>query len=161
MIMIKNVYSCIAKFKKDNPNGKFFIILLGTDRLEGFFGLIRTAVGTDCNVDILQLGSRASGLTEVAVILALHPKWDRSPRQLTLRAVTKEIEDFTYKVDHINPASWHGNVYVKDMNLHACWLLGHQKAVELVPKARSIFESAEAKGNVDFLSPFGSILINK
>ena len=38
MIMIKNVYFCITKFKKDNPNGKFFIILLGTDRLEGFFG---------------------------------------------------------------------------------------------------------------------------
>ena len=84
MIMIKDVYFCIAKFKKDNPNGKFFIILLGTNRLEGFFGLIRMAVGTDCNVDILQLGSWASGLTEVAVILALHPEWDCSPRQLTL-----------------------------------------------------------------------------
>ena len=73
MIMIKNVYFCITKFKKDNPNGKFFIILLGTDWLEGFFGLIWTAVGTDCNVNILQLGSCASGLTEVDVILVLHP----------------------------------------------------------------------------------------
>ena len=117
-------------------------------------------MGTDCNVDILQLGSRASGLTEVAMILALHPEWDRSPRQLTLQAVTKEMEDFTYKVDHINPASWRGNIAVKDVNLHTCWLLGCQKAVDLIPKARSVFESAEAKGDVDFLSPFGSILVN-
>ena len=161
MIMIKNVYFCIAKFKKDNPDGKFFIILLGTNCLKGFFGLIRTAVGTDCNVDIFQLGSRASGLTEVAVILALHPEWDRSPRRLTLQAVTREMDEFTYKVDHINPASWHGNVHVKDVNLHSCWLIGHQKAVESIPKAQSIFESAEAKYDVNFLSPFSSILMNK
>ena len=161
MIMIKNVYFCIAKFKKDNPDGKFFIILLGTDHLEGFFGLIRTAVGTDCNVNIFQLGSCASGLTEVAVILALHPEWDRSPRRLTLQAVTREMDEFTYKVDHINPASWRGNVHVKDVNLHTCWLIGRQKAVELIPKARSVFESAEAKYDVNFLSPFGSILVNK
>ena len=74
MIIIKNIYFCIAKFKKDNPNGKFFIILLGTDWPGGFFGLIQTAVGTNCNINILQLGSHASGLTEVAVILALHPE---------------------------------------------------------------------------------------
>ena len=117
-------------------------------------------MGTDCNVNILQLGGRASGLTEVAVILALHPEWDHSPRQLTLQAVMKEMEDFTYKVDHINLASWHGNVAVKDVNLHTCWLLGHQKAVDLIPKAQSVFESAEAKGDVDFLSPFSSVLVN-
>ena len=117
-------------------------------------------MGTDWNVDILQLGSHASGLTEVTMILALHPEWDCSPRQLTLQAMTKEMEDFTYKVDHLNPASWHGNVAVKDVNLHTCWLLGRQKAVDLIPKARSVFESAEAKGDINFLSPFGSVLVN-
>ena len=161
MIMIKNAYFCVAKFKEDNPNGKFYIILLGTDRLEGFFGLIRTAVGTDCNVDLFQLGSRASGLTEVAVILALHPEWDRSPRRLTLKAMTKEMKEFTYKVDHINPASWRGDVHVKNVNLHACWLLGRQKAIELIPRAESVFNNAEANDDIDFLSPFGTILVNK
>jgi hypothetical protein len=40
MIMVKNAYFCIAKFKVDNPKGKIFIVLLGTDRLEKFYGLI-------------------------------------------------------------------------------------------------------------------------
>jgi hypothetical protein len=40
MLMVKNVYFCIAKFKIDTPNGTFYIILLGTDRLELFFGLV-------------------------------------------------------------------------------------------------------------------------
>ena len=74
ILMVKNAYFCVAKAKVDNPSGKFYLILLRTDRLETFFGLIRTAVGTDANVDMLQLGSHVSGLTEVAVILAEHPE---------------------------------------------------------------------------------------
>ena len=41
MIMIENVYFCIAKFKKDNPNGKFFIILLVLTDLRAFLVLFR------------------------------------------------------------------------------------------------------------------------
>ena len=57
LLMIKNVFYCVAKAKVNTPQGKFYLILLGTDRLETFFGLICTAVGTDANIDILQLGS--------------------------------------------------------------------------------------------------------
>ena len=34
MIMIKNVVFCMAKAKIDNPDGEFWLILLGTDCLE-------------------------------------------------------------------------------------------------------------------------------
>jgi hypothetical protein len=40
MIMTKNVFFCVAKEKVDNPSGKLYIITLGTDRLETFFGLV-------------------------------------------------------------------------------------------------------------------------
>ncbi|KAJ7834961.1 hypothetical protein B0H14DRAFT_3708784 [Mycena olivaceomarginata] len=70
--------------KIDIPDSEFFLILLGTDRLEKLFGLIRTAVGTDSNFDILQFASRASNLTEVNIILGLKPHWDRGPRRLKL-----------------------------------------------------------------------------
>jgi hypothetical protein len=90
MIMVKNAYFCVAKCKVDDPKGSLRLFQLGTDRLEGFFGLIRTAIGTDTNVDIMQLGSRASGLVEVAAILALHPEWDQSPRRLGLPMITKD-----------------------------------------------------------------------
>ena len=103
MIMIKNVFYSVAKAKADNPYGKFYPILLGTDRLETFFGLIRTAVGTDANVDILQLGSRASGLTEVAVILAEHPEWDLGTRRLTLPCIGKgQTGEFAFLL-HLYP----------------------------------------------------------
>ena len=70
------------------------------------------------------------------------------------------MEDFTYKVDHINPASWCSNVTVKDVNLHSCWLLKCQKAIDLIAQAQGVFVNAEAKGDVNFLSPFGSVLVN-
>jgi len=38
MIMVKNMFYCVAKAKVDNPHGNFYPILLGTDRLEMFFG---------------------------------------------------------------------------------------------------------------------------
>ena len=104
--MVKNVFYCVAKIKVGNPNGKFYIILHGMDHLESFFGLVWTAVGTDMNMDIVQLGSWVSGLVEVAVILAMHPEWDCSPQQLRLVPITRDSGDVSSQVDHINPASW-------------------------------------------------------
>ncbi|KAH8993073.1 hypothetical protein EDB86DRAFT_2805800 [Lactarius hatsudake] len=149
MIMIKNVFYCVAKAKVDNPHGNFYPILLGTDRLETFFGLIRTAVGTDANVDVLQLGSRASGLTEVALILAEHPEWDLGTRRLTF--------------DHISPKDWRGNATVARVNLHSCWFLGCQEAIACIPNAGHIFEQLLAEGdpNIDMLSPLGTLLVNQ
>jgi hypothetical protein len=61
MIMIKNVFFCVAMAKVDNPEGSFWIILLGTDCLEEIFGDLRTMVGNDANLDIFQLSWRLSG----------------------------------------------------------------------------------------------------
>ena len=65
MIMIKNVLFSVAKAKIDDPDGEFWVILLGTDRLEELFRILRTMVGTDANLDILQLISCLAGTTEV------------------------------------------------------------------------------------------------
>ena len=162
MIMIKNVYFCTAKMKVDDPEGKLFIIQLGTDRLETFFGLIRTAVGTDSNVDILQLRSCSSGLAEVAAILAMHPDWDRSPHCLKLPAITKDFDgELSSKVDHINPASWQGCVKVAKINLHTCWLYGRRKAVEVEPEAEAVFEETCRNTLFDIFSPFGQLLMKQ
>ena len=64
MIMIKNVFVCVAKAKLDDPNGEFFLILQGTDRLEELFGILRTMVRNDANLDVLQLVSRLAGSTD-------------------------------------------------------------------------------------------------
>jgi hypothetical protein len=87
VLMIKNIFFCVAKTKIDNPGADFYLVLLGTDQLETFFSLICTAVGTDANVDMLQLGSHASGLTEVIAILAEHPEWDYGTCNASLSVV--------------------------------------------------------------------------
>ncbi|KAH8991639.1 hypothetical protein EDB86DRAFT_2806500, partial [Lactarius hatsudake] len=158
VLMIKNVYFCVAKMKVDNPSANFYLILLGTDRLETFFRLIRTAVGTDANVDMLQLGSRASGLTEVVSILAEHPEWDYGTRRLSLPVFSKETREFMSKADHINPRDWCGNVSVANVNLHTCWLLGRKLAEDLIPDAEAILSTLSC--SIDMLAPFGELLVN-
>jgi hypothetical protein len=69
MIMIKNTIFCITKAKVDDPEGKFWLILLGTDRLEELFGILRTMAGNNTNLDILQLVLCLAGTTEVSNIL--------------------------------------------------------------------------------------------
>ena len=165
MLMIKNVFYCVAKAKVDTPQGKFYLILLGTDCLETFFGLICTAVGTDANVDILQLGSRASGHTEVALILAEHPEWDLGPCCLTLPCIMKDSQtgEMTSRFDHITPKDWHGNTSVARVNLHSCWLLGCQQAVVCIPDAGKFFDQLLEEGtpDIDMLSPLGTLLVNQ
>ncbi|KAH9177426.1 hypothetical protein EDB89DRAFT_1845132, partial [Lactarius sanguifluus] len=162
VLMVKNAYFCVAKMKVDNPTANFYLILLGTDRLETFFGLIRTAVGTDANVDMLQLGSRASGLTEVAAILAEHPEWDYGTRRLSLPVFSKDTQEFTSKADHINPRDWRGNVSVANVNLHTCWLLGRKQAENLIPDAEAILSTLSCSTPpLDMLSPFGELMVNQ
>ena len=60
MHMIKNVFFCVAKAKVDDPNGSFWIILLGTDHLEELFGILWTMIGTDTNLDLFSLTSHLS-----------------------------------------------------------------------------------------------------
>ncbi|KAJ7633914.1 hypothetical protein DFH06DRAFT_1437364 [Mycena polygramma] len=124
MLMIKNVFFCVAKTKVDIPDGKFWLILLGTDRLETFFGLLRsaTSIGPDSNVDLLQLANRGSGLCEVAVIMAQYPDWDRAPRRLNLPAVSDSGQPLSSKFDHINPASWRGNTDVRNVVPLTTWI---------------------------------------
>jgi hypothetical protein len=112
MIMIKNVYFCIAKAKVDDPEGLFWIILLGTDRLEELFELLRTMVGSDSNLDMLQLGECITNTVEVSTIFAKYPWWDKPPRRLKLPATSKEGLEIHDQVDHIKPSSWRGDVRV-------------------------------------------------
>ncbi|KAJ7355473.1 hypothetical protein DFH08DRAFT_954947 [Mycena albidolilacea] len=161
MLMIKNAFFCVAKTKIDIPDSEFFLILLGTDRLEKLFGLIRTAVGTDSNFDILQFASRASNLTEVNIILGLKPHWDRGPCRLKLPAVINERGDVSSKADHVSPASWIGDLRVADVVPHTCWLAGRLKAEEIIVTAREQLQKCARIPGFDILSPFGELLVGR
>lgn len=158
MIMIKNVYFCVAKTKVDDPDGNFWIILLGTDRLEVLYGILRTMVGNDANLDVLQLGLRLTGTTEVSTILAKYPHWDRAPRRLKLPALSKDGLAIHDHIDHINPASWRGNVNVSQVVLQTCWKLGRLQIEEEFPFFTSIL-CAATDSSFDIFSPLGTDLV--
>jgi len=82
--VVHMVMFCVAKTKFDDPEGEFWLILLGTDRLETSFGNYRTMIGNDANTDCYQLSTRITGAMECSAILASHPSWDRGPRRLGL-----------------------------------------------------------------------------
>lgn len=99
--MIKNVFFCVARAKVDTPASTFFIILLGTDRLEIHFGILRTVVGNDCNLDILQISEHLAGLMDIADILAQRPEWDQGPRPKQLPMLVKGCESVPKSSDYL------------------------------------------------------------
>jgi hypothetical protein len=74
--MIKNVFFCVAKTQVDNPGGRFFLTLLGTDHLEEAFGNLSTMIGNDTNTSLLQIGSWLTSASKCSIILASHSEWD-------------------------------------------------------------------------------------
>ena len=160
MIMIKNILFCLAKAKIDDPDGEFWIILLGTDRLEELFGILRTMVGNDTNLDILQLVSRLSGTTEVANILAKYPQWDNSPRRLKLPAMSRELKEIPDSADHIKPCSWRGNVKLKDVSLQTSWNRGRRIIEQEFEGLNHVLLLLDISEGIDILSPFGTLLFD-
>ncbi|KAF5376672.1 hypothetical protein D9615_007901 [Tricholomella constricta] len=161
MIMLKNIYFCVAKAKVDDPNGSFWIILLGTDRLEEIFGVLRTMIGSDSNLDILQLCWRLGSTAEVANILALKPNWDSSPRRLKLPALDRDSVALPQGSDHIKPRSWRGSNNVGGVVLLTSWRRGRRLIEGDFPEAAKIFAEMEAsKTRVDILTPNGVLLVN-
>ncbi|KAF8330036.1 uncharacterized protein EI90DRAFT_2996770 [Cantharellus anzutake] len=158
-IMVKNVFFCVAKAKRDKPNGNFYIILLGTDRLEWMFGFTRAENGYNVNFGTYSLSNRISGAVECHAILSEHPEWDRGPRRLRLRGFT-DAGGIEQKVDHINPASWKGNVQVASVQLVSAWKAGrylveNDKDLTEFDPAQKLNELESQRGP-DLLNPFGS-----
>ncbi|KAF9003190.1 hypothetical protein BDZ89DRAFT_1240632 [Hymenopellis radicata] len=162
MIMIKNVIFCVAKGKVDDPDGKFWIILLGTDRLETLFGILRTIIGTDANVDELQLLQRLTGTVEVSNILIQKPEWDSRPRRLKLPAVDKDGVVIDSKVDHINPGAWRGDVSLAGVSFLTCWRGGRRLVQDELPElAPYLTLLDEDTRDIDMFSPLGKLLFDQ
>ena len=76
MTTIKNVYFCVVKTQLEDPDGSFWIILIGTDALDNLFGKVCTIIGADTNADQLQLANQIDSAVHCTNILAQHPEWD-------------------------------------------------------------------------------------
>ncbi|KAL6298045.1 hypothetical protein BKA93DRAFT_820570 [Sparassis latifolia] len=139
--MIKNIFFSTAKVQAANPNGKFWIILLGTDALELLFGIIRTMIGNDTNPDHLQLASQISK----ARCLTL-------PAGGLISAATSEV-GISKIFDHIGPAMWKGNVNLSNVQ-------GRKMTAEnLIAYGLHVpFDEMDARQGLDILCPFGNLL---
>jgi hypothetical protein len=157
MTTVKNVYFCVGKTQLDTPEAAFWIILLGMDGLEGLFGLIRTIVGNDTNADQLQLGNCVESAAICAKIVAENPSWIRGPRRITLRPWRENAGDVSAKVDHINPASWRGDVSVKNVVPLTSWEGGRRAAEKELEMAgiSAPFADMDKGEGFDMFCPFG------
>lgn len=155
---IKNVYFCVAKAKDDNPNGKFYVILLGTDGLEKIFGKVRTMVGNDTNTDVLQLENRIYGAVTCVKILEIHPEWGGQERRLTVKPLFQESTEIRSTHDHVNPRAWRGDVFLRNVDVLECWNLGFHRAEEHLADARfpSPLRMMRESDGFDILCPFGN-----
>ena len=158
MSMIKNAYFCIAKAQVDNPNGKFFLILLGTDGLEKIFGKVRSMVGNDTNADVLQLANRIDGAVKCVNILELHLEWGGEARRLRLGPLQGNADDISSKYDHINLRSWKGDVRVNQVVLVGYWNEGCRNAETCLVSAGidPPFDHMQREGGYGVLCPFGN-----
>ncbi|KAJ7744401.1 hypothetical protein B0H16DRAFT_1322187 [Mycena metata] len=161
MLMIKNAYFCVAKAKIDDPTGNFWLILLGTDRLEELFGILRTMIGNDRNLDVLQLVERITGSTEVANILAMYPHWDRPPRRLHLPTLARDSSELPDRVDHIKPPSWHADTALANVTPLMSWNFGLRMIEQEWPHLAKHFRALDNSYNITILSPLGELLVHK
>ncbi|EDR03916.1 uncharacterized protein LACBIDRAFT_331070 [Laccaria bicolor S238N-H82] len=146
MAMIKNAYFCVAKAQCDNPSGKFFLILLGTDGLEKIFGKVQSMVGNDTNADVLQLANRIDGAVKCVNILELHPEWGGEARRLGVGPLQGNADSISSKYDHTNLWSWKGDVHVNQVVLVGCWNEGRRNA------EHCLLESLENKSPIPYIS---------
>lgn len=155
--MVKNAYFCVAKTQVDDPDGEFWIVLCGTDRLETTFGDLRTMIGNDMNMDLYQLTTRVTGATECSMILAENPTWDKGPKRITLPPLIEQGDAISGKMDHINPVSWRGDVHVAGVSLRTVWNSGRKLVEDMFPElgAAATFSRMDRDGNIDMLRPFG------
>ncbi|KAH9003694.1 hypothetical protein EDB86DRAFT_2798425 [Lactarius hatsudake] len=160
VMMVKNVFFCVAKAKIDTPNDDFNIVLLGTDRLENLFGCLRTIIGNDANVDNYQLGSRLTGTMESANILALHPEWDKAPRRLHLPCVSLDSSEIPSSADHISPRSWRASQALNSLTPPTVWIRGRRKLEADHPFVCDILCAVEAIPDATMLAPFGTLLVH-
>ncbi|KAI0753375.1 hypothetical protein C8Q80DRAFT_1096770 [Daedaleopsis nitida] len=144
--IIKNIVFTVARLQLVDADLPFYLILEGTDRLEGIFSDCRTQDHSR-NFDILQLAEKLSTGSLVQSIFERNPDLDRGHRRLVLKDARG--------VDHINPKSWIGNARVGDVELAAEWMRGQDDAY-FGHSARVDFNALfQTPGRRDLLRPNG------
>jgi hypothetical protein len=93
---VKNIIITISRMQVMDPMLKLYILLEGTDCLEGLFGDCRTQDHAQ-NFDIEQLAGKLCVATLINAAMERNPNLDRGHQHLSLRG--------TMGIDHVNHKS--------------------------------------------------------
>src|SRR5277367_3627691 len=69
---------------------------------------------------------------------------------------SKEILD---SADHIKPASWRGNVKLKDVSLQTSWNRGRRIIEQECEGLKHVLDDCDSSEGLSILSPFGMLLL--
>ncbi|KAJ7608465.1 hypothetical protein DFH06DRAFT_1017692 [Mycena polygramma] len=153
-LIVRCIIITTARLQGINPHLKFYIILDGTDRLEGVFCDTRT-IDHASNFDVEQLVQKLATGALINAIFQQNPDLDRGHRKLKLSGALG--------IDHINPASWKGNVVVGDVDIPHEYNLGRDDANDVLEKyfgaeARIDWNEQFKGENCDHLRPLGEYI---
>ena len=156
IVLVKNTLFCIMKAKIRTPDGEFYIILLGTDRLKLTFGIVWSIVEKNTNADILTLMFQLSHAVKCLNIFSEHPDWDCSTWHLNPCGIEDGNSDIVSKSDHITPPSWEGDVKLSKVSPITTLKLGHQMVESEFTSAgiEEVLIKLEKKGH-NMTYPFG------
>src|SRR5260370_16600246 len=98
-----------------------------------------------------------SGAVECHSILSQHPEWDRGPCHLRLQGLSVAM-GIEQKIDHLNLASWKGDVQVSSVQLVLAWKSGQclvESDLELTAfRPLGSFNNLDLTSGPDLLNPF-------
>jgi hypothetical protein len=132
--IVKNIIFTTARLQIIDKNINYYIILEGTDRLEGVFCATRT-LDHARNFDPLQLSHKLSIGAEINAIFERNPELDRGHIRLNLSGACG--------VDRVNPNSWKGSARVGDVDIEKEYLAGRDGADNILRKSFTAEEEAD------------------
>ncbi|KAF8481873.1 hypothetical protein DFH94DRAFT_826025 [Russula ochroleuca] len=156
------VHLILALYIHGNAKTLFIPSALFVDiGIMSLFGILRTMIGNDRNLDILQLALRVTATMEVSNILAKHPEWDKSPRRLCLPTVFKNMEDLSSSADHTGPSTYQHPemLYPSRLTLATPWKHGRLSLEDKYPWIMAVLHHISTNQTTSILTPFGSSLI--
>ncbi|KAJ7794193.1 hypothetical protein B0H14DRAFT_2392706, partial [Mycena olivaceomarginata] len=152
---IKNIVFTIAKLQILDGKLKFYILLEGTDRLEGVFSDCRTQDHAR-NFDIEKLVQKLAVGVLINATFQRNPDLDQGHRRLKLSGALG--------IDHLNPKSWVGDACVGNVDLPKAWAEGAVNANNLLvehfgPSRRVDFVGKFSQPDCDLLRPLGKVYV--
>ncbi|KAG6380410.1 hypothetical protein JVT61DRAFT_8533 [Boletus reticuloceps] len=151
--LVKNVIFCIAKQQRLDASQPFFLPDIGDDPIELLFAFLCMCGGHNSALYYKQGIDRLRAAQDIGGVYSCNPDLRHGHRRLNLLR--------TEHLDHMHRGMWSGDILSRNVNLHACWLNGHDTAISVLSISPTYPEDFDYDGifsnpNIDMLCVFGA-----